>query len=220
MVKRLVTPHAENDMTDKPMYHRGSRQLQDQFDTRKLADRLVENLARDRFNEEDRAFIESRAFFFLATADADGQPECSYKGGVSGFVRIVDTSTLVFPSYDGNGMFKSLGNVLVNPSVGLLFIDFENPKRLRVNGQATASRDDPLLSQFTGAQMIVRVRPQAIFPNCPRYIHKMRLDETSVFAPREGHTPPVPEWKTRPVFREVLAADDPHRSGPEEDQGP
>ena len=109
---------------------------------------------------------------------------------------MVDPETLAFPSYDGNGMFKSLGNLLVNPQVGLLFIDFESPKRLRVNGRATVHEDDPLLAELTGAQLVVRVRAEAIFPNCPRYIHTMTMVETSVYAPCEGHTPPVPEWKT------------------------
>ena len=187
-----------------PMYHEGSRELQDAFETRKLADRLVERLARTRFTEDHAAFIGSRPMFFLATADAEGRPDCSYKGGLPGFVRVVADETLAFPSYDGNGMFKSLGNVIVNPQVGLLFIDFESPKRLRVNGFASVHRDDPLLSQFEGAQLIVRVKAEAIFPNCPRYIHKMHIVEQSVYAPCPGHTPPVPRWKTFPEFRDVL----------------
>ena len=167
------------------MYHDGSRRLQDRFATRKLADRLVEVLARRAFTEEDRAFIESRPLFFFATADAEGRPDCSYKGGRPGFVRVLDSHTLAFPSYDGNGMFKSLGNLLVNPQVGMLFIDFESPKRLRVNGRATIREDDPLLSEFVGAQVIVRVCPEAIFPNCPRYIHKMQIVEPSPYAPHQ-----------------------------------
>jgi hypothetical protein len=191
-------------VSDIPMYHEGSRALQDRFETRALADRLVERLARDAFTDEDRAFIESRPLFFMATADSEGRPDCSYKGGLPGFVRVVDPRVLAFPNYDGNGMFKSLGNVRVNPHVGLLFIDFESPKRLRVNGRATVHDDDPLLAAFEGAQLIVRVVPDAIFPNCPRYIHTMKLVETSVYAPCEGHTPPVPKWKERPEFKEVL----------------
>src|SRR5262249_10760407 len=149
-------------------------------------------------------FIESRPMFFLATADAEGRPDCSYKGGRPGFVRVVDEQTLAFPSYDGNGMFKSLGNILVNPQLGLLFTDFECPRRLRVNGRVASGDGDPLRSDFAGAQRIVRVRAEAIFPNCPRYVHKMAMVETSVYAPCEGYTPPVPEWKQRPVFRDVL----------------
>ncbi len=196
-------------MVEIPMYHNGSRKLQDQFGTRKLADRLAEFLARAEFNEYDRAFIESRPMFFLATANTEGQPECSYKGGLPGFVRVVDPQTLVFPSYDGNGMFKSLGNMLVNPQVGLLFIDFERPNRLRVNGRASIHEDDPLLAEFVGAQLIVRVRAEAIFPNCPRYIHKMKIIEQSVYAPCKGHVPPVPDWKRRAEFNEVLPPGDP-----------
>ena len=196
-------------MSESKLYHDGSRRLQDRFETRRLADRLEEVIARDVFTEDDRAFIESRPMFFLATADAEGRPDCSYKGGRPGFVRVVGPGTVAFPSYDGNGMFKSLGNVLVNPHVGLLFVDFENPKRLRVNGRASVHEDDPLLAEFVGAQLVVRVQVEAAFPNSPRYIHRMQVVEESPYAPCEGHTPPVPEWKTRPVFREVLPPADP-----------
>lgn len=196
-------------MADSTLYHHGSRELQDRFATRRLADRLEEKINHTVFTDGDRAFIGSRSLFFLATADAEGRPDCSYKGGRPGFVRVVGPSTLAFPSYDGNGMFKSLGNILVNPHVGLLFIDFESPKRLRVNGRASIDERDPLLAEFVGAQLIVRVEAEAAFPNCPRYIHKMSLVEASPFAPAEGHTPPVPEWKTRPHFREVLPPGDP-----------
>jgi hypothetical protein len=196
-------------MNDIPMYHDGSRQLQDQFATRKLADRLVEVLARNEFTDENRAFIESRPLFFLATADSEGHPDCSYKGGLPGFVRVVDKQTLAFPSYDGNGMFKSLGNILANPHVGLLFIDFEKPNRLRVTGEASVDASDALLSEFVGAQLLVRVRATAIFPNCPRYIHKMQIVEQSVYTPCEGRIPPVPKWKQFPEFRDVLPPGDP-----------
>ena len=196
-------------MNDIPMYHEGSRELQDHFSSRKLADRLVEVLTRGAFTDEDRAFIESRPLFFIATADAGGRPDCSYKGGPPGFVRVVDAETLAFPSYDGNGMFKSLGNVRVNAHVGLLFIDFESPRRLRVNGRATFDPNDPLLADFTGAQLVVRVHADAIFPNCPRYIHKYRLVEQSAYTPCEGREPPVPKWKQFPEFRDVLPPGDP-----------
>ena len=198
-------------MIDTPMYHDGSRGLQDQFGTRQLADRLVEVVAHETFTDADRAFIESRSMFFLATADAEGRPDCSYKGGLPGFVRVVGPRTLAFPSYDGNGMFKSLGNIVANPHVGLLFIDFESPRRMRVNGRASVREDDPLRAELTGAQLVVRVEADAIFPNCPRYIHKMQMVEHSAFAPCEGHTPPIPDWKRRPEFREVLPPSDPAR---------
>jgi hypothetical protein len=198
------------------MYHDGSRRLQDRFDTRRLADRLAEKLSRSAFTDADREFIASRSMFFLATADAGGRPDCSYKGGRPGFVRVLDAGTLAFPSYDGNGMFKSLGNLAVNPHVGMLFLDFEKPQRLRVNGRASVADDDPLLAEFAGAQLIVRVQAEAIFPNCPRYIHKMQMLEESVYAPCEGHVPPVPAWKTFPVFNEVLPRGDPAKEPPGE----
>ena len=185
-------------------YHDGMRQLQDRFDSRRLADRLDEKLGRQVFTDEDRAFIESRQLFFLATADAEGRPDCSYKGGAAGFVRVTGADELAFPSYDGNGMFRSLGNMLVNPAVALLFIDFERPNRLRVNGRASIAEDDPLLATFAGAQLVVRVRAERIFPNCPRYIHRMQIVETSAYIPSEGYTPPVPKWKQFDMFRDVL----------------
>ena len=198
-------------MSDPAMYHEGARRLQDRFETRALADRLVEVTVHTAFTDEDRKLIERSAMFFLATADEHGQPDCSFKGGLPGFVRVVDPQTLAFPSYDGNGMFRSLGNILVNPSVGLLFVDFERPKRVRVSGTATLHEEDPLLAEFAGAQLVVRVRATRIFPNCPRYIPTMRLESASPYAPAPGCTPPIPEWKQRPVFREVLPPNDPAR---------
>ena len=186
------------------MYHAGSRSLQDAFDTRRLADRLQERLSRTAFTAEDTAFIASQAMFMLATADAEGWPECSYKGGVPGLVRVLDERTLAFPSYDGNGMFRSLGNVLVNPRVGLLFIDFEQPKRLRVQGLAAIDSSDPLIERFEGAQRVVRVKVERIFPNCPRYIHPMKRLSVSEHAPRQGHAPPDAAWKQFEMFRDVL----------------
>lgn len=194
-------------MTAHAMYHDGSRELQDQFDSRRIADRLEEVTVHTALNENDRAFITRSPMFFLATADAAGHPDVSYKGGLPGFVRVLDERTLAFPDYDGNGMFRSLGNLRANPHVGLLFIDFAHPSRIRIAGDATVSADDPLLAEFPGAQLIVRVRIERIFPNCPRYIHKMALVEHSAYAPRPDYAPPAPAWKSYDVFRDAL----PHR---------
>ena len=187
-----------------PTYHEGMRQLQDLRETCALADRLEKVTMRAAFTDEDKAFIQRCRMFFIATADRDGQPDCSYKGGLPGFVRVIDERTLAIPDYDGNGQYRSWGNVLANPKVGLLFIDFESPKRLRINGTATVSHDDPLLAEIPGAVFVIRVTAARIFPNCPRYIHKMQLLEESVYAPRPGHTPPVPAWKTFDAFRDAL----------------
>jgi len=191
------------------LYHPGSRSLQDRFDTRRLADRIEERLVRDHITSDDRAFIERLPMFFLATADEHGQPQCSYKGGAPGFVRILDQHTLAFPSYDGNGMYLSLGNLGQNPQVGLLFIDFERQQRLRMNGISSVDAGDTLLAEYPEAQLIVRVQVTRVFPNCPRYIHKMQFVEPSKFVPQAGCDTPVPDWKRRPWSREVLAADDP-----------
>jgi len=192
------------DPAPRPFFHEGMRAWQDYFDSRRLADRLEERLGRKHFTDDDRAFIESRAMFFLATADAAGRPDCSYKGGDAGFVRVTGDDELAFPSYDGNGMFRSLGNLSMHAPVGLLFIDFEQPRRLRVNGLASVLPDDPLRDEFTGAQLVVRVRATHIFPNCPRYIHRMQLAEASPYVPRPGIEPPVPAWKRFEMFSDVL----------------
>jgi predicted pyridoxine 5'-phosphate oxidase superfamily flavin-nucleotide-binding protein len=196
-------------------YHDGSRRLQDRFDTRRLADRLDERFVQQPvIDAADKAFIERMDMFFLATADAEGRPQCSYKGGDPGFVRVLDEQTVAFPNYDGNGMYLSMGNLLVNPDVGLLFIDFtsERPSRLRVNGVASVVDDDgELLATWPGAQFVVRVRATQVFPNCPRYIHRMALVERSRFVPREDAPPPVPDWKRTDWACDVLPADDPAR---------
>ncbi len=192
-------------MADSIMFHDGNRRLQDQFDSRRISDRLEEKLTRTAFTPDDKSFIESAIYFFVATADADGRPDCSFKGGPPGFVRVTGPSEIAFPDYDGNGMFKSLGNVMVNPHVGLLFIDLhERPRRLRVNGEARVSRDDPLLATTVGAQMIVRVTARAIFPNCPRYIPKLTLVEPSVYAPAPGRDPVEPAWKGFDLFKDCI----------------
>lgn len=195
-------------MAEQSTYHEGMRSLQDARETRALADRLDQVTGRTAFTEEDKAFIATRPMLFVATADAHGNPDCSYKGGMPGFVRVVDDHTLVFPDYDGNGMYRSWGNVLINPGVGLLFLDFESPKRIRVNGTAQVTADDPLLADFPGAVFMVRVTATRIFPNCPRYIHKMQLVEYSTYAPRPDHVPPVPAWKSFEIFRDALPARD------------
>lgn len=187
------------------MFNDGNRRLQDQFDSRRIADRLEEKLTRKAFTEGDRTFIQSLPFFFLATSDDKGCADCSFKGGMPGFVRITGDSELAFPDYDGNGMFKSLGNILLNPDVGLLFIDMGNkPRRLRVNGRATVLRDDPLMQKFAGAQLLVRVAVRAIFPNCPRYVTTPGIEEPSVYAPRPGYVPPEPTWKGFDDFKDYI----------------
>jgi uncharacterized protein len=194
-------------------YHDGHRLLQDQFDTRRLADRIDERLVDDAIGPEDKAFIQNLDKFFLATSDERGHPNCSYKGGEPGFVRVLDEHTVAFPSYDGNGMYLSAGNVLVNPDVGMLFIDFEKGKRLRLNGVASVDEHDELMERYPEAQFVVRVRAREVFPNCPRYIHRYRLVERSRFVPKVSCPTPVPDWKRSAWAKDVLPANDPVRGG-------
>jgi len=166
---------------------------------------LEEKLTRTAFTDADRTFVESAIYFFVATADAQGRPDCSFKGGAPGFVRVTAPDEIAFPDYDGNGMFKSLGNLTVNANVGLLFIDLhDKPRRLRVNGEARVSREDPLLAQMVGAQLIVRVKARAIFPNCPRYIPKLQLAEPSQYVPQPGCDPVEPAWKGFADFKDYV----------------
>ncbi len=187
------------------MYHSGQRELQDRFESRALADRLDERLRRESFNDSDKAFVESVPFFFLATADAQGRPDCSFKGGLPGFVRILSPQLLVFPDYDGNGMFRSLGNLSVNPNLGMLFLRIgDKPGRLRINGRAELSFDDPLLADMPGGQVLIRVTPTDIFPNCPRYIPNLELKEPSPYAPAAHKQPVEPAWKTFDDYKDVV----------------
>ena len=189
-------------------YHEGQRALQDRFDTRRLADRLAQAAA-DTFSPELATFVAARDMFFIASTDADGSPDCSYKGGDPGFVRVLDPATLAFPVYDGNGMFRTLGNLTINPRVGLLFIDFESGNRLRVNGEAAVELDGPLVASYPGALGAVRVHAQAIFANCRRYVHEYRKVTPSPFVPSGDADPPVPDWKLDPWFEGTLPANDP-----------
>jgi len=192
-------------------FHEGSRSLQDRFDTRRIADRIDSLLVHDAIDDGDRAFIESADCFFLATADAKGRPTCSYKGGDPGFVKVVDDRTIAFPNYDGNGVYLSMGNVLVNPNVCLLFIDFERGRRMRMNGEASIDPDDPLMEEWPEVQFVVRVHAREVFPNCPRYIHRRTLVRRSEFVPRDACETPVPAWKRSEWARDYIPGGDPAR---------
>ena len=189
-------------------YHDGQRRMQDGFDSRRIADRLDQVTYSRELAEPHRAWIERSEMFFLATAGPDGQPDCSFKGGRPGFVRVLSPTELAWPDYDGNGQFRSLGNLLANPRAGLLFVDWERPSRLRVNGQVTVAAEDVLLTTWEGAQQVVRLQVQQVFPNCPRYVPRMQLLESSAYSPGLQHAPPRPGWKDDPRFCDALPAKD------------
>jgi predicted pyridoxine 5'-phosphate oxidase superfamily flavin-nucleotide-binding protein len=191
-------------MTTTDLYHEGNRALQDRFGSRQMADRL-EEFARTEFAPIDTSFIEESIYFFLATADAEGRPDVSHKGGPAGFVRVTGPTELAFPDYDGNGMFRSLGNIGVNPNVSLLFIAMHGrPRRLRVVGTAKVLDEDPLLGSTVAAQLMIRVTVRAIFPNCPRYIPQLELKQTSPYIPVAAQPFVEPEWKGMDWARDVV----------------
>ena len=139
-----------------------------------------------------------------------GRPTVSYKGGDPGFVKVVDPTTLVFPSYDGNGMFFSMGNIQTQSAIGMLFIDFETPHRVRLQGEATVSANDPMLGEYLEADLIVRVKLSEVWINCPRYIHRYQRVEKSKYVPQDGRKTPMASWKRIDMIQPVL---------PEKDQG-
>ncbi len=186
------------------MYHEAQRALQDRFDARRLADRLEAVKVHEELTEGDAAFVAGRDMFFLATCDPAGQPTCSVKAGHPGFVQVPDPRTLVFPWYDGNGMFLSAGNLAARSAVGLLFIDFETPRRVRLEGDAALVDDPAAVAAYPGAQLLVRVAIRRVYPNCPRYIPRYQLVERSPFVPSAGYTPPVPAWKKADWARDVV----------------
>ncbi len=191
--------------TSRPqLYPPGARALQADFETTALADRLEERTVSEGLEEWHVKAIERATFFFLATVDVDGWPDVSYKGGAPGFVQVIDANTLTFPSYDGNGMFRSLGNITDTGKVSLLFVDFERPKRIRVHGEASLYNDSVRLARFEGADAVVEVTVGRAFFNCPRYLHNLRDGELSEHAPRPGHRVAEPEWKSLPEWQDVL----------------
>lgn len=186
------------------LYGNEHRHLQDAFESRGMADRIEDIAMKTEIGDLERAFIESRDMFFLSSVDDRGRPTVSYKGGMPGFVRIIDAKTIAFPSYDGNGMYLSMGNIAGNPDVGLLFIDFERPFRLRFQGRASVSRADPLKDDFKDAELIVRVTLSELWMNCPRYIHRYKKIQTSRYAPRDDAPTPLCEWKRIDIMGDVL----------------
>jgi len=191
------------------------RALQDKFDTRRVADLIETGFVVDEVSEADQAFIESRDMFWLSTIDKNGSPTVSYKGGDPGFVKVVDSKTIAFPSYNGNGMFYSMGNIESTGQVGMLFMDFEKPNRMRLQGTASVSDNDPLLSEYKEAQLIVRVTVERVWPNCPRYVHRMQKETASRYVPREGVDTPLAGWKRVDIVQDALPAEDHGRADKE-----
>jgi predicted pyridoxine 5'-phosphate oxidase superfamily flavin-nucleotide-binding protein len=191
-----------------PFYTKSQKKIQAQFESRALADRVEEAIVSEEIDDMHRGFIESRDFFFLSTVDAEGCPTVSYKGGDPGIVTVVDSTTIAFPNYDGNGMFLSMGNIDDTARIGLLFIDFETPNRIRVQASATISTEDPLMGSYPGANLIVRAHVDKVFLNCARYIHKYTRTGTSQYVPDSEGDAPFPAWKRIDFMQETLRPQD------------
>ena len=189
-------------------YSAGARALQQRFDTERLAERTGA-LAHQTLTANEREVLARADMFFLATVDAEGRPTCSYKGGLPGFVHVLDDRTLAFPSYDGNGMYLSMGNLAPAGEIAMLLIDFERQTRMRIHGTGVVDFADPLLPRWPEAQLVVRVTVREVFPNCGRYIHRYKLEERSRFVPQDGACTPVPAWKQAEWAKDALPKDDP-----------
>ena len=197
------------------LYRDTQRALQDRFNTRKLADTVSSVIVHKELTDEDKGFIATRDFFFLSSVNADGWPTVSYKGGPPGLVRPIDDTTLVFPSYDGNGMFLSMGNIAASHRIGMLFIDFETPHRMRIQATAELSEDTELLAAFPGAELVVKARIDEIFINCPRYIHRMSRLDTSKYVPDQKGNAPLPAWKRIDAIQDSLSIEEQGRAAAE-----
>lgn len=194
----------------RPFYHDGMRELQDRFDGRRVADGLAAHRRRSDFWDDDRAMIENAPFFFIATSFGD-YSDCSMRSGMPGFVKIVGPGTIEFPEYDGNSMYRTLGNISRNPNVGLLFVKFDGKSvRVRINGRATILDDDEALARHHAAKLVVRVACE-MFSNCPRAVHDLEGGRLSPYLPHPGYRPPAPEWKSRDYIKDILPKNDPHR---------
>ena len=186
------------------LYGPQHRDLQDEFDSRRMADRIEMVAAKPDVDDMARAFIESRDMFFLSSVDHMGRPTVSYKGGDPGFVKVIDAHTIAFPSYDGNGMYLSMGNISANPEIGCLFIDFERPFRLRLQGKAEIVKSGPMMDLFKEAELVVRVAVSDVWMNCPRYVHRYQKVSRSRYVPNDKAETPLCEWKRIDMLQDVL----------------
>ncbi|EED36487.1 pyridoxamine 5'-phosphate oxidase family protein [Luminiphilus syltensis NOR5-1B] len=193
-------------------YTQSQKSMQAQFESEPLAASVEAAIVRDELDDMHRSFIETRDFFFLSTVDSEGCPTVSHKGGAPGIVTVLDSSTIAFPNYDGNGMFLSMGNISDTGKIGLLFIDFETPNRIRIQATASVCGDDDLLERYPGANLIVRARIDKVFLNCARYIHRHQRVESSPYVPASDGTQPFPAWKRIDVLQDSLRPQDKGRA--------
>lgn len=194
------------------LYGEIHRKVQDEQGTRQLADRIEEIACKTEIDEDAKGFIESQDMFFLSTVDHHGRPTVSYKGGFPGFIRVIDDKTLIFPIYDGNGMQLSVGNMIGHAEIGMLFISFERPHRIRLQGVSSVSNDPALLALYQEAEFVVKVSLSELWQNCPRYIHRYTRDSASRYVPSAACETPLAEWKRLEFVQDVISDTDAQRA--------
>jgi uncharacterized protein len=188
-------------------------ELQKRFDTQALAAAELQVIVHDALSPGDRAFIAQAEMFWLASVDPAGSPTVSFKGGAPGFVQMPDDKTLLFPCFDGNGMFFSTGNIASTSHIGLLFMDFVTPSRLRVQGDAQLSDEPAIVGLWPGAQFAVKVAITALITNCPRYIPRMQRLQGSRYVPdTQTGQQPIPGWKRIDAIQGVLPQRDQNKA--------
>lgn len=178
---------------DRPLGHAGELEMREKLPSPyHWSDASLTAMMQPRISPSLARFIEAQGFFFIATANRDGHCDCSFRGreySLAGqplpALKVLDAHRLIFPDFSGNGLYNSLGNIRVNPHIGMLFMDFERQRRARLNGIATIILPDP---QTTGiwpmAQACVEVRVEQAYGNCPARIPRMQIHEGSDMAYR------------------------------------
>jgi len=193
------------------LYHGGSRALQDRFDTRRLADRIEERLVDERIGPEDKVFIEARDMFFLATADGEGQPSCSYKGGdpVSCAWSIQSRSpfrtTTATACSCRRGTWRRTGASACCSST----LPAEAAAHL---GRGERAFRRSVAARVSASPVHRARRGEPGLPNCPRYIHRYALVERSSFVPKAGCPTPIPGWKKSDWAKDILPSAIPRAS--------
>ncbi|MDC3424588.1 pyridoxamine 5'-phosphate oxidase family protein [Aquibacillus sp. 3ASR75-11] len=173
---------------------KGEQILQEQYGTTKRAVSFYKNQMLHYLNDQMIEFIANQAMVFIATADSNGNCDSSFRAGLVGFVRVIDNKTLIYPEYRGNGVMASLGNIVENPYIGLMFIDFfEHYIGLHINGKASIKDDKQLSSlkidekiwddirekEQDRAERWVIIEVDEAYIHCSKHIPKLKkLDKT------------------------------------------
>lgn len=159
----------------------GEHELQEAFGTRERARRFYDNAVHDHLTERMQAFVGERIMFFLATADADGETDCSPRFGPAGFVNVLEADRVCYPEYRGNGVQASLGNMRENPHATLLFVDWwETTIGCHVNGRVDLREEIPDAVDPTGTdkrKIWVEVEIEEAYIHCAKHVPRLSIEE-------------------------------------------